>query len=47
MAGEVEKLVIIPTQRYDVLSGWIGNRFFGILTVEIEKFGIANRTWRG
>ena len=32
----VGKLVIIPTQRYDVLSGWIGNRFVGILTVELE-----------
>ena len=37
MAGEVEKLVIIPTQRYDVLSGRIGNRFIGIFTVEIEQ----------
>ena len=35
MSGEVEKLVIIPTQRFYIPSGWIGNRFVEILTVEI------------
>ena len=32
-----EKLVIIPTKRFDVPSGRIGNQFFGILNVEIER----------
>ena len=43
MAREVEKLVSIPTQRYDVPSGRIGNRFFVILSVELD--GIQNCQW--
>ena len=31
-----EKLVIIPTKRFDVPSGMIGNQFVGILSVKIE-----------
>ena len=37
MAGEVKKLVIVPTQCFDVPSGRIGNRFVGIINVEIER----------
>ena len=31
------KMVIMPTQRFDVPSDRIGNRFVGILSVEIEE----------
>ena len=39
----MKKLICIPTQRYAVLSGRIGRRFAGTLTVEIN--GIWNWHW--
>ena len=43
MTREVEKLFSMLIQRYDVLSGWIKNRFVGILSVELD--GIWNHQW--
>ena len=38
-----EKIVCIPTQRYDAPSGKVGKRFVGILSVELD--GICARKW--
>ena len=38
-----EKLVCIPTQRYDPPSGKVGKIFVGILSVELD--GIRARKW--
>ena len=43
MTGELEKLVSMPTQKYDVPSGRIVNLFVGILLVEIG--GTQNLQW--
>ena len=43
MKKGVEKLICIPTQRYDVPSGRIGNPYVGIILVELD--GIWNRHW--
>ena len=43
MEGEVEKVVSIPTQRYDIPSDWIGNQFVVII---LEEFGVIwNHQW--
>ena len=38
-----EKIVCMPTQRYDVPSGRVGNRFVGILSVEFDE--VRARNW--
>ena len=43
MASAVEKLVCLPTQRYDAPSGKVGKRFVGILSVELDK--VHARKW--
>ena len=43
MASTVEKLVFMPTQRYDAPSGKFGKIFFGILYVELD--GVRARKW--
>ena len=43
MTREVEKLICMPTQHYDVPSGRIGNWYVGILLTEID--GIRNHHW--
>ena len=43
MASAVEKLVCMPTQRYDAPSGKVGKLFVGILSVELA--GVCARKW--
>ena len=43
MASTVEKLVCMPTQRYDAPSGKFGNRFVGIMSVELDR--VCARKW--
>ena len=38
-----EKLVFMPTQRYDAPSGKVGNIFVGILSIELD--GVCTRKW--
>ena len=38
-----EKLVCMPTQRYDAISGKFGKRFAGILSGELD--GVRFRNW--
>ena len=39
----MKKIVCMPTQRYNVPSGKVGKRFFGILSIEID--GVCARKW--
>ena len=38
-----EKLICMPTQRYDVPSVWIREIFVGIISVDLNR--IRNRHW--
>ena len=39
----MEKLIFVPTQRYNAQSRKIGKRFVGILSVELD--GVCDRKW--
>ena len=43
MASMIEKLVCMPTQRYDATPGKFGKRFVVILSVELD--GFCARKW--
>ena len=43
MASTVEKLVCMPTQRYDAPSGKVGKKLMGILSVELDR--VRARKW--
>ena len=43
MESAEEKLVCMPTQRYDAPSGKVRNIFVGILSIEID--GVCVRKW--